>query len=136
MRPVLIAQAQQDLGSLARHMNELMHKVVQAGFTPSSKPGAWSPSVDICEMADRYEVIVELAGVRREDIEVYTEPHHLTLTGWRRDPMPCDKVRLHQIEIEQGQFHRCLQLPDDADAEAVTATYRNGLLHIVIAKRT
>jgi len=134
MRPAILAQGHQDLGHLARHMSDIMHRVLHSSFSTGQKPPDWVPAVDISEMCDHWEVIVELAGVRREDIEVYTEDRHLTITGWRHDPTSPEKVRLHQMEISQGQFRRRVLLPTADDEDAVTARYRDGLLRIRIPK--
>ena len=125
----------EDLGHLARHMSSLMHRVLSTGFSLAGKACDWTPAVDICETADRYEILIELAGVRRDDIEVVTENHYLTIAGWRGDPTPRDKVCVHQMEIEQGQFRRRLRLPDDADESSVSARHRDGFLTITIPKR-
>lgn len=123
-----------EVGHLAHHMNQLMEKLIKSGFSPGAKSADWSPAVDICETSERYEVIVELAGVRRSDIEVYTENRYLVVTGRRRDPCPKEKVCMHHLEIEEGRFCRRLMLPGRADEENVTARYRDGLLRIVIPK--
>jgi len=135
MHRLIIAQGHQDLGHLARHMSDLVHRVLASGFT-GPKTGEWTPAMDVCETPDRYEVTVELAGVRREVIEVYTEGHTLTIAGWRGDPMSCDKVCVHQMEIEQGHFLRRLGLPADADSSDISAHYREGLLVVRVGKRT
>jgi HSP20 family protein len=135
MRHAILAQGPHDLGHLARHMTDLMHKVIQSGFSPQGKHADWVPAVDICETCDAYEIIVELAGVRREDIEVFTENRHVTVAGWREDPAPRDKMRLHQIEIEQGQFRRRILLPANVDEESISARYRDGILRVRIPKR-
>ena len=132
---IVVAQGHQDLGHLARHMTEIMHRVLHSGFSTGSKPPDWVPAVDIGEMCDHYEIIVELAGVRADDVEVYTESHHLTITGWRYDPSSPEKVRLHQMEIEQGQFRRRILLPEGVDEDAIAARYRDGLLRIRVPKR-
>lgn len=134
MRHAILAQGREDLNHLARHMTDIMHRVLQSGFTPGPKPPDWTPAIDVSETEDHYEVVVELAGVRREDIEVYTEHNHLVVAGWRKDPTPPEKVRLHQMEIEQGQFRRRVLLPPDSDEDAVTARCRDGLLRIRIPK--
>lgn len=136
MSPAAASHHRRDeMGHLAHHMNQLMEKLIKSGFSPGARAPDWSPAVDICETADRYEVIVELAGVRRSDIEVYTESRHLVITGWRRDPCPREKVSMHHLEIEEGRFLRRLMLPGSADVENVTARYRDGLLRIGIPKR-
>jgi HSP20 family protein len=123
------------MSHLARHMTDIMHKVLQSGFSPGHKHPEWAPAVDICEMGDRYEIVVELAGVRREEIEVYTENRQLTVAGTREDPMPEAKVCLHQMEIEQGPFRRTVALPADADEKGVSARYRDGFLRVHVPKR-
>jgi HSP20 family molecular chaperone IbpA len=135
MSRLIIADSRQDLGHLAHHMSSLMHKILQSGFSTVECSSGWAPAVDICEAPEEYEIIVDLAGVRRENIEVYTEHGTLTLSGWREDPTPRHKVAMHQMEIEQGQFCRRLQLPADADEESVAARYRDGFLHVQVAKR-
>ncbi len=124
----------EDLQHLAHQMGSLMNKLMKSPFDPGGVSPDWAPAVDICEMADRYEVIVELAGMRRDDIEVYSEKGQLVITGWRRDPCPRERVYMHQIEIEEGQFRRRLGLPGDVDVERITARYRDGMLRIGIPK--
>jgi len=135
MHRLQLTGSHEDLGHLARHMSSLMHRVLNSGFTLAGKSSDWTPAVDICETPDRYDIIVELAGVHRDDIEVFTENHFLTISGWRNDPTPRDKVCVHQIEIEQGQFRRRLPLPDDADEADVSAKHREGFLLVSIPKR-
>jgi HSP20 family protein len=135
MHRLIITQGHPDLGHLARHMTNLMHRVLASGFSTGPKTIDWTPAVDICEAPGRYEITVELAGVRREDIEVYTEGHTLTIAGWRGDPMSRDKVCVHQMEIEQGHFLRRLGLPADAEENNVSAHYREGLLVVRVGKR-
>ena len=135
MERILVAHTSQDMGHLARHMAQIMDRLVKSSFTPGCGSPDWVPAVDVCEMPDRYEIIVELAGMRRENIEVFTEEGCLTISGWRPDPSPRDKVSLHQMEIEQGQFRRRLALPEDALTSDVSARYKDGLLRIRIPKR-
>ena len=135
MHRLQLTGSHEDLGHLARHMSSLMHRVLNSGFTLAGKSSDWTPAVDICETPDRYDIIVELAGVQRDDIEVFTENHYLTVAGWRGDPTPRDKVCVHQLEIEQGHFCRRLRLPDDADESSVAARHREGFLLISLPKR-
>ncbi|MGB2780157.1 MAG: Hsp20/alpha crystallin family protein, partial [Phycisphaerae bacterium] len=134
MHPALLTRPPEDLGHMARHMMQIMDRLLKSGFSPGARAPDWTPAVDITELADRYEITVELAGVRREDIEVSTENRQLIVSGCRADPSPHPKVRVYQMEIEQGRFRRRLLLPDDADAESISARCRDGLLRIQIQK--
>jgi HSP20 family protein len=135
MRTTVATQSHEDLGHLARHMTHLMHKILHSGAPPpGEKPADWAPAIDVCEADDHYEVIVELAGVCRSDVEVYTERGCLTITGWRHDPTSPVKIGWHQMEIEEGQFRRRVALPKNVDDSAITARLREGLLRIHIPK--
>lgn len=135
MRPAILVQGPPDnLSHLAHHVSDLVHKVLHTGFSPGGKHPDWIPAVDICEMANHYEIIVELAGVRRDDIEVFTEGRHLTVAGFREDPTPRGKICLHQMEIEEGHFRRCILLPTNVDSEGISARHRDGLLRIQVPK--
>jgi len=135
MEPAVATRPREDLGHMARHMMQIMDKLLKSGFSPGRRTPDWTPAVDISELEDRYEIIMELAGVRREDIELYTEGNQLVVTGWRGDPGPREKVRIHQMEIEEGQFRRRILLPEHVDAEKITARFREGLLRIQVPKQ-
>ena len=47
---------------------------------------AWSPHIDVYEADDSAVVLVDLAGVPREEIQIEVEHNHLTLRGERRPP--------------------------------------------------
>ena len=135
MNRLIVAEGLEDFSHLARHMSHFMHRVMPSGFSAGPRSSDWTPAVDICETEQQYEIVVELAGVQREDIEVFAEGRDLTVQGWRGDPTTRDKTCLHQMEIEQGQFCRRLPLPEDAETEDISARYRDGLLRISIPKR-
>jgi HSP20 family protein len=116
-------------------MMQIMDKLLKSGFSPGRRTPDWTPAVDIAELADRYEIVVELAGVRRADIGLYTEGNQLVVTGWRSDPSSREKVRVHQMEIEEGQFRRRILLPEHVDVEGITARFRDGLLRIHAPKQ-
>jgi HSP20 family protein len=131
----VVCARRDELSHLAHHMGLVMDKLMKSGFAPGARSPDWSPAVDVCELPDRFEVVVELAGVRREDIEVYNEDRRLVITGCRHDPCPREKVCVHHLEIEEGRFQRILTLPLGADAEKISARYQDGLLRIGIPKR-
>ncbi len=135
-RATVVVQSFGDIEHLAHHMTDLMRKMLQGGGLVCPNPAAtdWTPAVDVSEADDHYEVVVELAGVGREDLEVFTERGYLTVRGWRRDPTGPDKVRLHQMEIEEGRFLRRVRLPEDIDEAGIEARLSDGLLRVRIPK--
>lgn len=80
---------------------------------------------------DTFTVVVDLAGVDPDRVDVTTADRALVISGARgRDE--CAGRSYQQMEIEYGPFQRVVQLPDDADPTSAEATYEKGFLRIVI----
>lgn len=96
----------------------------------------WTPAVDVYETAANYIVLVELAGVERDHLEVTLEGQRLTLRGERPEPTSGDpKQHLHRMEIDYGPFLRIIDLPEPPDSDSVEAHYENGFLRVRIPRR-
>lgn len=98
----------------------------------------WEPSINICESSDGYFISADLAGARREDIDVQVQDNHLVIRGQRSIPRPdvqTEHLRMHHMEIEHGPFCRELDLPADVDPQGISARYKDGLLWIMLPKR-
>jgi HSP20 family protein len=92
-----------------------------------------SPETEIVETEDAIRVLVEVPGVRREDLEIGLEENVLTLSGTkRREEDGAD--RYHLSERRYGTFSRSFALPREVDAERIEAEYADGVLRIRIPK--
>lgn len=105
----------------------------------SSATADWMPAVDVREYTDRFELLVDVPGVEPKQVEITLDNGVLTLSGERRDEQSVQKngqgeIQQQRRERRLGRFHRRFILPDTVDAEKVTATGRDGVLAITIAK--
>ena len=99
------------------------------------KPAAdkeWKPSVDIREMDDSYCLDVELPAVDPKDVRVELHKGVLNISGERR--FAGDDNRVHLRERRFGKFWRGFHLPEDADANAIRATAKDGIVSITVGK--
>ncbi len=101
----------------------------------------WTPNVNLYETDACYLVCVDLAGVDKDKISVFTEDHALRIRGYRLAPCPPEyseaqkkKLRLHLMEIDYGAFSRVVELPEDVDDTKIEAVHCNGLLWIELPK--
>ena len=81
-----------------------------------------------------YYVEVDLPGIVKEDISVAVVADAMVeITGIRSRP-DMEGMRVLKSERRYGPFRRSIKLPTDAviDPEAVTATYRDGVLRVVL----
>jgi HSP20 family protein len=95
---------------------------------------AWKPLCDVYECADHFTVVVELAWVDEEKVEVTLHGRVLSIRGHRERFRPPDISNTYMLEINYGDFERVLELPTDIDADATRAIYRSGLLEIILPK--
>jgi HSP20 family protein len=95
----------------------------------------WVPAVDIGEQDTRYVIHADIPGVDPTAIEVSTEDGVLTIKGERRRENGAQRQSVRRTERVSGSFVRRFSLPDSADAGAISATSRHGVLEIVIPKQ-
>ena len=89
--------------------------------------------VDAIELPDRYELFAELPGFTKEEIAVaYEGESTLTIRAERPEP-EMESVRYLCRERRTGTFERSFEI-DDIDKDAVTVSFENGVLHIVLPK--
>lgn len=96
----------------------------------------WTPPVDIYETADHQLVVkLEVPDVKREDIGITFENGVLTIRGERKRDESVKREQYQRLERFYGQFSRSFTLPPTVDAGKITATYKEGLLTVVLPQR-
>lgn len=95
----------------------------------------FKPPTDVIELADRVLVMVEIAGMRAHQIAVSMTDRDLEISGVR-ERLSLNAAGYHQMEVGYGEFRVDLTLPYPVDREAVTATYRDGFLHVELPRRS
>ncbi|MGR8933138.1 MAG: Hsp20/alpha crystallin family protein [Gammaproteobacteria bacterium] len=111
---------------------ERMHEGDNSGHIATAE---WSPSVDIKEETDRFVILADIPGVKPEDIDVSMEEGVLTIKGEKQTEAKTEKENYKRVERTYGSFYRRFSLPDTADADAISAKSKHGVLEIVIPKR-
>ena len=94
----------------------------------------WSPAVDIKETEKEYLVKAELPGVKREDVKVSLEDGVLMIEGERRQEKDVIGEKTHRVERFYGTFCRSFTLPEYADAKAIRAESKDGVLNVHVPK--
>ncbi len=93
--------------------------------------GVWAPPVDIYERRESLVLLVDLPGLKREDIEVQVESDTVTIQGERAPRGRADSIR---VERPSGQFHRSFRIGVPIGTGEVRASYRDGVLEISLPK--
>lgn len=118
------------------HMERAYQKVIGGPGSPRFCVPFLEPPVDVYETDKEIVILVEMAGISEEEVELLVDGDTLVLRGERK-PLPGRPGRVYsQMEISHGRFQRDLLLPSDVDAEGARATYKDGILEIVLPKTT
>ena len=118
------------------NMRAEMDRVFESTFgTFSLSPAPlsrWNAAVDVYQDKDQFTVVVELPGLKKEEIEISLHDDTLAISGERkREEYSEQEFRTERL---YGKFQRSLTLPTAVDAEKVKAGYKDGLLQVVLPK--
>jgi HSP20 family protein len=94
----------------------------------------WGPPVDVEETDESVTVRVELPGMVKDDIKVNVMGDVVTISGERKHEAEQKGRTYHRIERLYGKFQRILSLPAEVESDKARATYRNGILELVLPK--
>lgn len=95
----------------------------------------WMPRVDVFDREGSLVVRAEVPGMHSDDIDVTVENSELVISGSRSFEQTEEDKGYHRREIAYGSFQRAVYLPDEFDADKITAQYRDGILEISIPRR-
>ncbi len=103
-------------------------------LTPSEDSTVWTPRIDIRETKDAYEILADLPGMDKKDIQVSLHDNVLTLKGERKFEQKKEDESRYYYERSYGRFLRTVQLPERVKEKDVQAEYKDGVLHIKLLK--
>jgi len=120
-------------------LNRLQQEVEQ-GFdhSPSIRgmPRGGYPAMNVGGTQKSVEIYAFAPGIDPASVEVQIERGVLTVAGERKREAVPEKATVHVDERASGRFRRVVSLPEDIDAASAQAKYRDGVLHISIARKS
>lgn len=124
---------------MQRCSSEAMRRLLEL---PSDSQEFWLPRADVYETDDAIVVRIEVAGVKKESLNVSLSADRrvLGVKGARHERHIDDrkKIRYYQLEVYFGAFERDVLLPRDIpiDSDRLSATYKDGFLVVTLPKAT
>jgi len=94
---------------------------------------AWAPVVDIMETTSDLIVRAELPGIGRENIDIEVTTESLSIRGERTFDVE-SKDQYLRVERPYGPFARTFSIGVPVQADKVKASYRDGVLEVVVPK--
>jgi len=91
-------------------------------------------AVDVGQTDDKLVVVATIAGARPEDVTVNIHNDLLTIRGHRQKEIDLQDNDYFYKECYWGKFSRTIILPVDVLTDKAQATFKNGILTVVIPK--
>lgn len=97
-------------------------------------PEAKVPAVDVIDREEDILLRAELPGVDKENIDISLSDNLVTIRGETRHEEKEDTDTYYRCEISRGVFSRTVSLPSDVDSDKTKASFKDGVLELVMPK--
>ncbi len=92
----------------------------------------WRPPTDVYETPEAVVILVEIAGMNPDEIQVEFYDKILRISGRRPDKH--QRAATHCLEVQYGDFVTEVYIPGRYDLDAIEAEYKDGFLSITLPK--
>ena len=119
-----------------RLFNEMVGDVFSGrrGRSAARAARVWSPPMEAYARNGDLVLRFDLPGVTLEDVDITLENHTLTVSGVRK--AVAEEAPHYLLELPYGEFRRSVTVPEGSDADSIRATYKDGVLEIVLPGAT
>jgi HSP20 family protein len=107
----------------------------QSGLSSQGGEGSsslWTPHIEVHQRDGKFLISADLPGVKKEDVNVEITQDAVTLQGQRKQEKTSSEGGFYRSERSYGSFYRLIPLPEGANTENASATFRDGVLQIEI----
>jgi len=119
---------------LRDEMNRLFDLPMAGNFARQAQLfSGWTPALDLYQNNDNVVAVVEVPGMRKEDIDISLHDGMLTIAG-ERQSSSSEGENAERTERFSGKFRRSITLPTRVEADKVSASYKDGILTVTLPK--
>ncbi len=93
------------------------------------------PAIEVKETPKEYKIKVELAGVKKEDIDVDLYENGIVLHAESKFEKEEEKENIHTSEFRYGKFSRTIQLEHPINPDMAKSEFKHGVLKITLEKK-
>ena len=93
----------------------------------------WMPDSDIAETEKEFVVTAELPGIDMKGVDISYADGLLTIKGEKMKDSN-ESESCHCAERYSGAFERSYRIPGKVDSDKINATYKDGILKLVLPK--
>jgi len=133
--PGLIIWKNQEINKLRRDMDRLFTRLRDDfGMPHFKRPPRDIPVIDLSDTEEDLILKAEIPGLKPEDLDISITDDILTIKGEMKQELVKESEDYHRMERRYESFSRSIQLPCRVIIEDVEATYRDGIVTIIMPK--
>lgn len=121
---------EKQLSKLGKDIQHFVENVTHV----SQDKGDFHPGCDIAESDSQYRIMVDLPGMKKEQVKITFQSGVISISG-ERELYLNDDEKLKRSERRQGSFVRSFALPENVDTTSISATFNDGVLQVKILKK-
>ncbi|WP_148416021.1 archaeal heat shock protein Hsp14 [Haloferax sp. KTX1] len=91
-------------------------------------------SLDVVDDDEAVEVVADLPGFEKDDLDVSVSGRRLTIAADREESSEVDDDQYVRRERSQRSVSRTITLPTEVARDEVSASYKNGVLTVTLPK--
>ncbi|HKU76728.1 MAG TPA: Hsp20/alpha crystallin family protein [Pyrinomonadaceae bacterium] len=95
---------------------------------------AWTPQIEMFERENELVIRADLPGLKKDDVQIELRDDSVVIQGERQEERKEEREGFYSTERTYGRFYREIPLPEGADTDEATATFRDGVLEITIPR--
>lgn len=92
------------------------------------------PAVNIKELDSQFEIELAIPGMNKDDFEIEVEDGVLSISSTQEEEQVNEKGKFTRREFSYSSFRRSFTLPDSVDPTKIDATYKEGVLLVLLPK--
>ncbi len=119
---------------MRREMDRLWDSFTKTGAKRRDGGEQWTPSLDVAETKSDVIVKAEIPGMDPKDIEISLSQGVLTIKGEKKQESEEKEEDYRLVERSYGSFTRSIQLPTEIQEDKINASYKNGVLKVILPK--
>lgn len=117
-------------------LDDLFSREFLSDFIEKPVAKRFAPSVNIVENAESFSIDVAAPGLSKEDFKIDLNNRVLTISSEKSEQKSEEKQgKIHLMEFSYGSFSRSFSLPTSVNADKVGASYKDGVLTVLLPKR-
>ena len=125
-----------DILNMQREINRMFDSFFRGTSQEDSglDAASWTPAVDVAEQDNAFVVKMELPGVSKDDVKITMQENTLTVRGEKKQEKESKGSSIHRVERSYGAFQRSFTLPSSVKADKIDASYKDGILSVLLPK--